>query len=82
MDSKEIDSLIEVEVWKKLQDESYNWKATTGNLEGLKKYEFRSWKINYRGEMLIHAGKGINKEVMHKFEDLNLKYFILDYYQK
>lgn len=42
--------------------------------EGLKKYEFRSWKINYRGEILIHAGKGIDKEAMYKFKDLNLKY--------
>lgn len=29
---------------------------------GLKKYEFRSWKTNYRGELLIHAGKGIDKD--------------------
>ena len=38
--------------------------------EGLKKYEFRSWKYNYRGEILIHAGKGIDKEAMKKFEHL------------
>ena len=42
--------------------------------EGLKKYEFRSWKFNYRGEILIHAGKGIDKEAMKKFEYLNLNY--------
>ena len=42
--------------------------------EGLKKYEFRSWKYNYRGEILIHAGKGIDKETMKKFEHLNLNY--------
>ena len=42
--------------------------------EGLKKYEFRSWKYNYRGEILIHAGKGIDKEAMKKFEHLNLNY--------
>lgn len=42
--------------------------------EGLKKYEFRSWKFNYRGEILIHAGKGIDKDVMKKFEHLNLNY--------
>ena len=23
--------------------------------EGIKKYEFRSWKTNYRGEIYIHA---------------------------
>lgn len=42
--------------------------------EGLKKYEFRSWKFNYRGELLIHAGKGIDKDAMKKFEYLNLNY--------
>ncbi len=42
--------------------------------EGLKKYEFRSWKYSYRGELLIHAGKGIDEEAMKKFENLNLKY--------
>lgn len=42
--------------------------------EGLKKYEFRSWKFNYRGEILIHAGKGIDKDAMKKFEHLNLNY--------
>ena len=25
---------------------------------GLKEYEFRTWKTKYRGEILIHAGKG------------------------
>ena len=44
--------------------------------EGLKKYEFRSWKYSYRGELLIHAGKGIDKDAMKKFEHLNLKYSI------
>lgn len=42
--------------------------------EGLKEYEFRSWKINYRGEMLIHAGKGVDKETMKKVAKLNLVY--------
>lgn len=42
--------------------------------EGLKEYEFRSWKFNYRGEILIHAGKGVDKEAMKKFEYLNLNY--------
>ena len=43
-------------------------------IEGYKKYEFRSWKYSYRGELLIHAGKGIDEEAMKKFENLNLKY--------
>jgi len=42
--------------------------------EGLKRYEFRTWKTKYRGEILIHAGKGIDKEAMKRYEHLNLKY--------
>ena len=41
---------------------------------GYKKYEFRSWKTNYRGKILIHAGKGIDKEGMKRVECLNLEY--------
>ena len=42
--------------------------------EGIKKYEFRSWKTNYRGKVLIHAGAGIDKKEMDKFKYLNLSY--------
>ena len=42
--------------------------------EGIKKYEFRSWKTNYRGKLLIHAGVGIDKKEMDRFKDLNLEY--------
>lgn len=42
--------------------------------EGIKKYEFRSWKYNYRGEILIHAGAGIDKDAMKKLESLHLEY--------
>lgn len=42
--------------------------------EGIKKYEFRTWKTKYRGEILIHAGKGIDKKAMQKYEHLNLDY--------
>lgn len=42
--------------------------------EGLKEYEFRSWKTNYRGEVYIHAGKGIEKEAMKRFKHLQLDY--------
>ena len=42
--------------------------------EGIKEYEFRSWKTNYRGNVLIHAGAGIDKKEMERFKDLNLKY--------
>ena len=42
--------------------------------EGLKKYEFRSWKYNYRGDILIHAGAGIDRDAMEKVKDLNLEF--------
>ena len=42
--------------------------------EGIKKYEFRSWKTNYRGKVLIHAGTGIDKEDMKKYENMNLNF--------
>ena len=42
--------------------------------EGYKEYEFRTWKTNYRGEILIHAGKGIDKKAMERFKYLNLTY--------
>lgn len=41
---------------------------------GLKEYEFRTWKTAYRGELLIHAGKRVDKEAMKKFEQLGLHY--------
>ena len=31
-------------------------------------------KTKYRGEILIHAGKGVDKKAMKKFEHLNLEY--------
>ena len=42
--------------------------------EGIKEYEFRTWKTKYRGDILIHAGKGIDKKAMKKFECYNLDY--------
>ncbi len=42
--------------------------------EGYKQYEFRSWKTKYRGEILIHAGKGVDTKAMKRFEYLNLAY--------
>lgn len=35
--------------------------------EGLKTIETRSWKTNYRGKLLIHAGK--SKELLKKIDD-------------
>ena len=37
-------------------------------MQGDKRFEFRSWKTKYRGELLIHAGKGIDKEAMKRLE--------------
>lgn len=42
--------------------------------EGLKSYEFRTWKTKYRGEILIHAGLGVDKKAMKKYENLGLEY--------
>lgn len=42
--------------------------------EGIKEYEFRTWKTKYRGEILIHAGKGVDRKAMKKFEQYHLEY--------
>ncbi len=42
--------------------------------EGYKEYEFRIWKTKYRGDILIHAGKGIDKKAMERFKHLGLEY--------
>lgn len=39
-------------------------------IEGYKRFEFRTWKSNYRGEFLIHAGKTLDKEAFERFKDL------------
>ena len=41
-------------------------------IDGYKKYEFRSWKTNYRGKILIHAGMSEEKDMLKKFKDYNL----------
>lgn len=42
--------------------------------EGIKKYEFRSWRTKYRGKVLIHAGSGIDKKEMDKYKNLDLTF--------
>mgnify|MGYP002856027707 CR=1 FL=1 len=42
--------------------------------EGYKKYEFRTWRTKFRGEILIHAGKSVDKKAMQRFKYLNLEY--------
>lgn len=37
-------------------------------MQGDKKFEFRSWQTHYRGELLIHAGKGIDKEAIKRLK--------------
>lgn len=41
-------------------------------IEKHKEYEFRSWKTNYRGKILIHAGLGIDKDALKSLGDYNL----------
>ena len=31
-----------------------------------KRFEFRSWRTKYRGDLLIHAGKGIDREAVKR----------------
>lgn len=35
-------------------------------MQGDKRFEFRSWQTKYRGDLLIHAGKGIDKEAIKR----------------
>ena len=35
-------------------------------MQGDKRFEFRSWQTKYRGDLLIHAGKGIDKSAMKR----------------
>ncbi len=37
-------------------------------MQGDKRFEFRSWQTRYRGDLLIHAEKGIDKEAMKRLE--------------
>ena len=43
-------------------------------IERYKEYEFRSWKTNYRGKILIHAGKSLDKSRLEDFKDYDLNY--------
>ena len=40
---------------------------------GIKKYEFRTWNTKYRGEILIHAGKNVDKKAMEEFKVYNVE---------
>ncbi len=41
-------------------------------VDGYKKYEFRSWKTNYRGKILIHAGMSLESDTLKRFKNYNL----------
>lgn len=43
-------------------------------ISGYKSYEFRSWKTNFRGKVLIHASKDVETEYLSRFESLGLEY--------
>ena len=43
-------------------------------INGYKMYEFRSWKTNYRGKILIHAGRSVEKDNVDLLNDYNLDY--------
>ena len=42
-------------------------------INGHKHYEFRSWKTNYRGKILIHAGMNIEKDMLVRFKNYDLE---------
>ncbi len=48
------------------------WASLVAN--GLKIYEFRNMNYSYRGKILIHAGKGVDKNAMERVKDYNLDY--------
>ncbi len=43
-------------------------------INGYKKYEFRSWKTNYRGKILIHTSQSIERDNKEKFKQYGIEY--------
>ena len=39
-------------------------------MQGNKRFEFRSWQTKYRGDLLIHAGKGIDNEAIKDYQNI------------
>lgn len=37
-------------------------------IQGDKRFEFRSWRTNFRGELLIHAGKAIDQKSVERLK--------------
>ena len=48
------------------------WASLVAN--GYKIYQFRGWKTKYRGEILIHAGCGVDNEWLDKVKDYGLDF--------
>ncbi len=48
------------------------WASLVAN--GYKIYEFRSWKTNYRGEIYIHAGCGVDKEELGRVKNYGINF--------
>lgn len=48
------------------------WASLVAN--GLKIYEFRNMNYSYRGKILIHAGKGVDREALKRVKEYNLEY--------
>lgn len=48
------------------------WASLVAN--GYKIYEFRPKNYTYRGKILIHAGKGIDKEAMERVKNIKIDY--------
>ncbi len=46
-------------------------------MQGDKRFEFRSWQTKYRGDLLIHAGKGIDK-TMKNWKDIFQKNYHME----
>ena len=62
-------------------NESNNLETPWATLvaEGLKKFKFRNGNYKYRGNILIHAGMGTDKEAMKKLENLKLIFSSIDF---
>ena len=43
-------------------------------INGYKEYEFRSWKTKYRGKILIHTSKRMDKKNIERFKCYGLEY--------
>lgn len=37
-------------------------------MQGDKRFEFRSWQTKYRGDLLIHAGKSVDKDGVQRLQ--------------